>query len=624
MKVGGALAWLLCGVVAASAGEVAGEGDATAPGTALFNQYCSFCHDHPSERVPTREALRTRSAEQVVRALSTGIMRAQAANLSALDIRTLAVFLTGREPATNVVLPPETNACARDGAALALAGPQWNGWGRDTDNSRYQPEPGLASADVPRLAVKWALGYRGKSTYGQPVIVGGRLYVTSEAGRVYSLDAGTGCSYWTYDAASSVRTAIVIGSEPGASPSLRAYFGDDTAIVYAVDAASGNLIWQTKLDSHPMARITGSPTLYGGRLYVPVASLEEVAAADPAYECCKFRGSVVALAADTGRMLWRSYVMPNSPRPYRRNARGTQLYGPAGGSVWSAPTIDPQQRVLYVGTGNSYTDVPVATTDAILALDLDTGKPRWSNQLTPHDNFIVGCLPVKTMCPAGMTCAAAGEGNCPRRLGDDGDFGSSLILRRLATGRRILIASQKSGLVYGLDPDRAGKKLWETRVGAGGSLGGVEWGVAADTSRVYVPISDLVTLHNTPPGGLQALRFDTGDRLWRQVAIPAVCSWGADRCSAAQSQAVSVIPGAVFSGSEDGHLRAYSADNGAVIWDVNTAVSFATVNGIPAAGGSLDGGGPVIANGMLFVNSGYGRILGRTGNVLLAFSVGGK
>ena len=589
---------------------IAFAADAPPPsqGEVLYNQFCSACHDHPKDRIPPREALTKRTPEEVMQALTNGAMRVQAAGLNRNDRLAVTIFLTGREPSEAVALAPEKNRCAKHVAATD-AGPQWNGWGRDLDNSRFQPAPGLKAADVPRLKVKWAFGYRATSIYGQPTVVGGRVYVTSASGRVYSLDAKTGCTNWTFDAPAPARTAISVVRIPGApAPKLAVVLGDDTATVYTLDATTGQLIWKARLDEHPSARISGAPVFYQDRLYVPVSSLEELAAAAPGYECCKFRGSVAALDARDGRVVWQTYTIDDKAMPYRKTKEGTQLFGPAGGAVWSAPTLDPQRNRIYISIGNSYTDVPTPRTDSIMALDMSTGAVQWLNQLLANDNYIVGC----------DSPATAGQGNCPQKLGPDVDFGTSPILRKLPDGREVLLTGQKSGQAYGLDPE-TGKQLWMTRVGAGSSLGGIEWGGAADATQMYVAVSDFAAATGKP-GGIAALRISDGKPMWRTPPPAPVCSWGTRSCGPAQSQAVSAIPGVVFSGSHDGHLRAYETANGRIVWSFDTGQSFKTVNGIAAAGGSLDHGGATIAGGMVFVNSGYGRINGQPGNVLLALA----
>jgi polyvinyl alcohol dehydrogenase (cytochrome) len=593
-------------LIAMTARAGTSDGPPTADPGQLYQRNCAACHDHPTQRMPSRAAVARHSPDEVMQILTSGLMRTQAAGLSMNDRVAVATYLTGKAPIGRLAPIPEANRCPTPRARAADSGPSWNGWGNDLANTRFQSDPGLTAADVPHLKLKWAFGYRATYVYGQPTLVGGRVYVTSSSGRVYSLDARTGCSYWTFDAAAPVRTAVSV-IRVGAA--LRVVFGDDSSFVYLLDAEHGRLRWQRRLDPHPSARITGAPAIQGGRVYVPLSSLEELAAPTPTYECCKFRGGVAALDLANGRVVWRTYTISQPARPYRKNATGTQLYGPAGGSVWSAPTLDPDHDLLYIGTGNSYTDVPTEHTDSILALRMSSGAVVWANQLRPKDNYIVGC----------DTPASAGQGNCPHALGPDVDFGTSPILRTLADGERVLLTGEKSGRVYGLDP-ATGHERWHAQVGAGSSLGGIEWGSAADTERLYAPVSDAAAGH---PGGLVALRLVDGRQLWRAAPPPAVCSWGPNNCLAAQSQAATVIPGVVFSGSEDGHLRAYASADGRVVWDVDTAQAYSTVNGVPAAGGSLDNGGATLAGGMLFVNSGYGRIVGEPGNVLLAFSIDG-
>jgi len=384
-----------------------------------------------------------------------------------------------------------------------------------------------------------------------------------------------------------------------------AWFGDSRSTVHALDAATGALLWKVKVEDHPASRITGAPVFYSGKLYVPVSSIEEAFAQSPTYECCKFRGSIVALDAATGKQIWKSYAVGDAPHEAGKSATGTQLWGPAGAAIWGAPTIDVKKKALYAGTGNSYTNVSIPTSDAVVAFDLDTGAILWASQVQPKDNFTMGC--------------ARGV-NCPEDRGPDYDFGSSPILRELPGGKRVLIGGQKSGIVWGLDPDEHGKILWQTRVGQGSALGGIEWGPTADLENAYLAVSDLISRGDSKPGGLHAVKLATGEKLWSTPAPELHCTPGAKGCTGAQSAAISSIPGVVFSGSIDGHFRAYQSRTGEIIWDFDTARDYTTVNGVPGKGGSLDSAGPVIANGMVFTNSGYGQWQGMTGNVVLAFS----
>jgi len=584
---------------------------ASPEGEALYKQRCAMCHDNPQDRIPPLFLIRRRSAEDVVQTLTSGAMKQQAAGLSAAQINALAVHLTGKQPGTPIQTNLLANLCKANLGPVNLNGQQWNGWGRDLDNSRYQPKPGIKPEDVPKLKVKWAFAHPGPMATGQPTIIGDRLYLTTEVGLIYCLNAQTGCTYWTMNAGAAVRAAICVGPLPSGSPARVAlYFGDEKSTVQSLDAATGKLLWKTKIEDHLLSRITGSPVLYRNRLYVPVSSFEETAGRDSKYECCKFRGSIVALDAYTGKVVWKSFTVQEEPKPFKKNSAGTQMYGPAGGAVWSAPTIDTKRGVIYAATGNSYTDAPTGHSDSIMAFDLATGKLKWAMQVTPKDNFLVGCR-------------QPGVGNCPEEAGPDYDFGSSPILRTLPDGKQVILAGQKSGVIYALDPDNSGKKLWEVKIGNGGALGGIEWGFAADLENVYVPVADVGGAARKP--GLTALKIATGERLWHVPAPAAKCSWGTTRCNNSQSAAATLIPGVVFSGTADGHLRAYATKDGAIIWDFDTAAQpYDGVNGMQAKGGTLDGGGPVVVNGVLYTNSGYGRLIGQPGNLLLAFTVDGK
>jgi polyvinyl alcohol dehydrogenase (cytochrome) len=629
---------LLVLLAVAALGEVANaaaDSDDVSGGAGTFAQRCASCHDQPVGRTPSTATLRQRTPEQLFQTMRTGVMRVQTAGLTVYQMQGVANFLTGRMPNESNLSVREPNQCKRNrrsagarglvavASATLLAGDNdWNGWGRDHSNTRFAANSGINAADVPRLKVKWAFGYRGSYIYGQPVVAGGRVYVTSSSGRVYSLDTQTGCVHWSFDAESGARSAINVGA---AGDKTAIFFGDDAANVYALDAVDGSLLWKHRVDAHVSARITGATQLLNDVLYVPVAALEEVAAADSKYPCCTFAGSLQALDARTGKVIWVTKLLP-AAQPLRINEAGTQLYGPAGVSIWNSPTIDVQRGLIYVATGNSYTDVPAPTADAIIAMRLSDGTIEWTHQLTPNDNFTMSCARALA-CPAGpigQPCELAGKANCPNSAGPDVDFAASSILRDLPDGRRVLIASQKSGLVYALDTARKGELLWTARVGVGSPLGGIEWGTAADQTNVYAPVSDILLPPGTGQPGLTALDLASGARRWHVSAPVAKCSWGEASCSNAFMQAATVIPGLVFAGALDGHLRGYDSGTGALRWDFDTGGSFKTVNKVPATGGSLDMGGPVLANGMLFVNSGYGRLVGKPGNVLLAFSVDGR
>jgi polyvinyl alcohol dehydrogenase (cytochrome) len=561
------------------------------------------------------------SPERVLSALEAGTMAMIGLNRSLDERRAIASFVTGKAFGHDPGNVPSASAMCGDPGGSIDSGPQWNGWGVDLMNSRFQPAnmAGLKADDVPRLTLKWVFGLAGEvMANAQPTVYGGRIFVGSPGRKVYSLNASTGCVYWWFDTESAVRSAITVGK--AADGSTVAWFADMGTHVYALDAMSGKLLWRQKVDPHPVARVTGGLKLHGGRLYVPVSSFEELTSADPSYECCKFRGSLIALESATGKQIWKSYTISDAPKPTRKNKSGKQQWGPSGAGVWSSPTIDEKRKAIYVTTGDSYSDPPARTADAFIAFDLATGKLLWSRQMTAGDAFNVACaLPDKT--------------NCPEANGPDFDFGSSPILVDLANGKRALVAGQKSGAVHAVDPDQQGEVLWSVQVGKGGALGGIQWGSAVDRENIYVALSDLVydakvgetgpelELNPKEGGGMFALKLSNGERVWHTP--PPGCG-ERKKCSPAQSAAVSAIDGAVFSGSVDGFLRAYSTRDGRIIWSFDTTGPHKTVNGVNASGGSVDGPGPVIAGGMVYVNSGYPTWGGMPGNVLLAFSVDGR
>jgi polyvinyl alcohol dehydrogenase (cytochrome) len=595
---------------------------------AIYKERCATCHERGVTRAATREVLGSLSPDAIRRALTTGAMTSQAAGLTAAQIESLTRLLSRAAPAA--ATGSANNTCP---AGLPFVDPfnrpRWNGWGGNVAQHRFQPASmaQLSATEVPRLKLKWAFGFPGVNrAFSQPTVVGGRVFVGSASGLVYSLSADTGCQHWTFKADAPVRTAVTIGP---IGARWAAYFGDQVANVYAVDAMSGELLWKQHVDEYRGATMTSSPTLAAGTLYVGTSSAEEVLGANAQYQCCKFRGGVAALDAATGGVRWKSFTIPEEPKPVRTNKAGVQLWGPSGAGVWSSPTVDLEHGIVYVTTGDSYSDPAAATSDAFIAFDLKTGKLLWSRQTTAGDAFTVDC---------GFPEAL--QSNCPKAKGPDVDFGSSAMLLDLPNKRRALVAGQKSGVVHAIDPDRNGEILWQTSIGKGGALGGIQWGIASDGSRIYVALSDVqpepapvgtpgaqpsfigaMRLNPKVGGGLFALDPNTGNIVW---STPHPGCGDRPGCSPAQSAAVTAIPGVVFSGGLDGHLRGYASDTGRIIWDVDTVQPYNTVNAVQANGGSLDGPGPVVVGGMLFANSGYAFIGGMPGNVLLAYSIDGQ
>jgi polyvinyl alcohol dehydrogenase (cytochrome) len=589
------------------------QATAQVSGEAVYAEHCALCHEQVDERIPHREALRRMSSARIVRALDAGAMLAIAMTMNRDERLAVADYLGTDAPDAE---PPAAAFCAdRTITFGATTGADWNGWSPATDNARYQrPErAGLSAAQVPQLQLAWAFGFAGDvNAFAAPTIYDGHVFVGSASGLVQALDGASGCIKWSLQAAAPVRTAPVVATADGRALLL---LGDLTGSFYGIDARTGEIAWRTRLDTHDSARLTAGAAVHDGIAYVPVSSWEESRAGDPVYPCCTFRGSVVALRVHDGRRLWQTYLTPE-PREVGTNGAGAPLYGPSGAAVWSTPTVDAARGLLYVTTGDNYTEPTTDTSDAVVALGMRDGRIAWIEQITAGDAY-------------NGSCTRDHRSNCPFESGPDYDFGASAIL--LEGGDRLL-AGQKSGIVYALDADKQGEIIWQTRVGEGGLNGGVQWGMATDGDVVYATTSDVGRTRQTNNpfdtrryildpkrgGGLTALRVSDGERLWHVAAAP--CRDGAPAgCSPAQPGAVTLIPGAVFATSNDGHVRAHATSDGRVLWDFDTAREFAAVNGVPARGGSLDGQGVVVANGLVLVSSGYPRNGGMPGNVLLAF-----
>jgi polyvinyl alcohol dehydrogenase (cytochrome) len=626
---------------------------APASGESLFNGRCKACHDPAVGRAPNRTALSALAPAQIVEVLTSGPMVPMAAGLSPDEKKAIAAYLTtpaagpdahaGPAPARGMAQAAPANVgvdvkCTGAAPPIRETAADWASVGVDASSTRFQRSPGLSKADVPKLKVKWAFSMTGG---GMPTVVGDWLFVTNRSGKFYALDAKTGCVRWIVDGVTSRTTPMVL--KTSISPSGWATFvGLRNRTVHAFDAQTGKEIWASdQLDSNPVAGITGTPIVSGDQLFVPMSSGEEGAATQPTYPCCSFRGSLSALDLKTGQVQWKTHVVTEAMRPIRVSSAGAQLQGPAGGAIWSAPTVDAKRGLVYIATGDSYTDVETAGADAIFAIEMATGKVRWSHQVTPKDNFLVGCNTPRR------------GPNCPETLGPDYDFGASPILFRLPNGKDVLLSGQKSGTAYGMDPD-TGRLLWSTKVGSGSALGGIEWGMAADDKRLYVTNSDIINvfdeilakqgkppLEGEPSGpakpGLTAIDPATGKVIWHTPAPNAPCTYAGDRsrdytngiCVNAQSAAPSAIPGVVFSGTTDGWFRAYDAATGKILWaHSTTAQTYDTVNQVKGQpGGSIDGLGATVGGGMVYVMSGFNgasRTGGNGVNVLLAYSVEGR
>ena len=604
------------------------QGLSESTGVNLFKNNCTTCHGvTPVEHAPTEATIRQMPPERIYEAITTGSMKENAAALTEANKRLLAEFMGGRkidkEDAGDMKNMP--NACAAHPPVKDMTAPSWNGWG-DLSNTRFQSAKaaGLTAGKVSRLKLKWAFGFPGANAlYGQTVF-DGRVYVSSNAGYVYSLDASTGCIHWSFHSQAVVRSGITIGPLKDGAARIVAYFGDIRGNAYALDASTGEVIWKVATDPHPLARVTGNPRLYQNRLYVPLASLEEDESRSPTYICCTFRGAIVALDSETGKQVWKTYTIPQEPKFIKKNSAGIDYMGPSGSGVWTTPIVDTKRRALYFGTGNAFSE-PATTSDSIMAMSLDTGKILWWQQANKDDVWHGGCMQTvpgrSNAGRGGGRGPAAGPGrggappyppeNCVEKTGPDWDYAASPNLATLPDGRTAIVASPKQAVVRLLDPDKNGATIWEQDVarGIGGGAGEIVFGGAVDQNTIYFGLQ----LGN----GLVAMDLATGVEKWfRPLKNPE--QMAAHRGVVA---AVNVIPGVFFAPGMDGILRAVSTTDGSPIWEFDTAQEFQTVNGVAAKGGSIGAGGASIAGGMVFAGSGYvGFQNGVPGNVLLAFA----
>lgn len=576
------------------------------PGRAHYEQHCAACHDGNLKRAPHRDMIGLMTADAILRTITDGIMKGEAAALSQEERVMVATYLSGAEAGEAL---PQLSSCQGSAPFDARALENQN-WGIQAGNTRTieADDAGLDASQLGALQQRWAVAFPGANRVrSQPTITGGRVYVGSHSGTVYALDQDTGCVIWQTGIAAEVRTGIALAEVDG---EWLLFFGDVLGNVYGLSAEDGIQLWRVRADDHPNATITGSPSYHDGRLYVPVSALEVGLAIDPTYECCTFRGSVVALNAVDGAVAWKTYTIAETPSVTGQNAVGTNIIGPSGAVVWNSPSIDPHSNQLFIGTGENMSSPATPTSDAMIAMDLDSGTINWVFQGTADDVWNGAC---DTKTPE----------NCPVEKGPDFDFGGATIIVDTEKHGPLVVAGQKSGFVHAVDLN-TGQLVWQTRVGRGGIQGGIHFGIAAADQTLLVPISDMADGRSYPDPdrpGMHALDANTGKILWSQLHEDD-CD-GRRSCHPGISQVPTVIGDTVIAGAMDGKVRAYDIKTGDVLWSLDTTEAFETTLGTVTRGGSMGGAaGPIARGGMLLLSSGYGLYNHMPGNLLLALTAG--
>ncbi|MBI1339142.1 PQQ-binding-like beta-propeller repeat protein [bacterium] len=660
---------------AASAGAIlVSDAEADAAGRAVYDSWCASCHDNAEDsRAVSLESLRRLNEATIRYTLVYGYMKYQSRDVPKDDLERLIKWLPENEEVNDGWInqarcPAKKRKVRLDGAKRSVTN---FGFGPENHRSQSAEDAGLTKADMPHLELAWAAAFPQTPTMrSQPVVVGDTIFVAAtDAGRVYALDTDLGCVKWMYRSDMTLRSSLTFAEATATSPAAL-ITGDATAKVHAINAETGRELWVTDVKLNELNRITGAPAVHDGKVYAPISAIEVNYTQYDDYECCRGQGAVAALDLATGKQLWVARTMPEAT-PQLTGRTGTRQWGPSGAIIWSSPAIDAERGVLYAGTGENTSWPATETSDAILAIDLETGAQRWGFQATRADIWNYACS------RGGANCDFPDIYHSP-----DFDFGGSPVLIRTPRGRDLVIAPQKSGVVWALDPNRNGELVWANRIGRGSAGGGVHWGVAYDGARIYAPSNDPPGRHQNPlwGPGLHALNPDTGAIEWSYQPTAADCGeetpagrafrppeamrmnalagpievqpsdvwaqWTPPedpetaafiaqreaaaaaappprrdvRCRLGMSPAALVIDGAVVTGTTGGVLRIFDGATGDILFETNTNRTYEdTTTGVPGQGGSIDSHPYVAADGTLFVQSGYARFGQPPGNMLLAF-----
>lgn len=598
------------------------------PGQAVYRERCAVCHDNPeASRAPAKTTLSAMSFQALNYALTLGKMKLQGEGLSDDQRGQLINYLTGRSTAT-LDAWSKPMMCQGARAKVALKGPASVAtFGFDARQTRTLTprQTGLTKAKLGQLELGWAIGFPDVTMIrSQAAVVGTTLFLpVAESSAMYAFDVSDPvkpCVQWVYNTpgGAPLRTSAAYGVIADGRPVL-AFSGLDST-VHVIDARTGKSLWTRNVGAYSYSLTTGTPRVLQDRIIVPVSQYEIMEAGNNAVTCCTNHGFVLSLDPKTGAQQWRYDTMEDA-KPLRDRGDGKMLYGPSGAPIWNSPVVDEKRGLIFFGTGESNSPPAHRNTDALIAIRLKDGKEAWSHQATEMDIFNVGCGPKPK--PTQLNCVS-------ETVYRDVDFGASLILAKLGSGRELVLAGQKSGTLWALDPD-TGKVVWRRDIGTGAPNGGIHWGIAFDRDTVFVPVAQIgrplpggQSIDPKLQPGLYALDARSGEIKWHYEAKPD-CLNGRDkkapRCERLYgfSGAPTVIDGTVIQGGLDGRLYVIDAATGQGLWTYDTLREFEAINGVKTRGGSIDSASIVAANGMVFVGSGYGMFGQAPGNALLAF-----
>jgi polyvinyl alcohol dehydrogenase (cytochrome) len=614
----------IAGLAAASPALAQATDEAPHPGRSVYEEHCAVCHEAPEEgsRAAPIGVLRKMSAQTLMTALTTGVMKPVGETLDRRQMRDVVAYLAAPEgPAGTAWI--DAARCPTERAAVDLtAAPAQVGFGVDTDNSRRMNarQAGLTTAQAARLEVAWAFAMpRTSGLRGQGVVVGNTLfYPAGQAGHILALDTKTGCVKWATQTPSQVRNSLAYG-RLGKDGPMGLVGGESSGNLIALDAKTGKILWRADPRHDKTVPLSGSALFAGDKIIVPISASDVALAMRPSHECCKSHGAVAAVNAADGKVVWTWRTMEPAKPLGRTNAQGMQMFGPSGAPIWSSPSVDLKAGVVYVSTGENTSPPGTATSNAIIAIDLASGRQKWVFQALANDIWNMSCpVGADDKRKPGPNCFFAGEGSVLL----DHDFGGGPVIFRKAGGGAVILGGQKSGDVWALDA-KTGRKIWNQKFGQGTPLGGIHWAIATDGARVFAPISDPNVPADRSAAGMHAVDVASGKVAWSWRAAPD-CAGERAKVSTCQtrfglSAAPLVIDGALLAGSLDGRLWVFEARTGKVLSMIDMARPYPqTVTGLPGAGGSIDAAGLFAGDGMVFVNAGYASFGQAAGNVLVA------